>query len=81
MDNLNPLLMERAAKVEQMRGLVAAAESRGSVTVADKREIDALSDEIQDLDARVEACRMRDIVPPFHGRGDDTHASALTRSG
>lgn len=56
-DKLKPLYAERAAKVEQMRSLVEASETRGEVTADDKATIDGLTREIEDLDGRIERCQ------------------------
>lgn len=55
MDNLNPLLMERATKVEQLRNVVGGAETRGKITTDEQGKVDALTNEIRDLDARIGA--------------------------
>jgi len=53
MDNLNPLLAERATKVAAMRAMVEGSEARGEVTAEDTQAIERITDEIRGLDSRI----------------------------
>ncbi|MEA2386830.1 MAG: hypothetical protein QOJ22_1004, partial [Thermoleophilaceae bacterium] len=78
MDNLNPLLAERAARVAELQNLVSGAETRGKITTDEQGKIDALTNEIRDLDERVKVCqavRSGDLSPTDR----DEDAVALTR--
>jgi len=74
-DKLKPLCAERAAKVEQMRSLVEASETRGEIIPEDKAAIDGLTAEIRDLDDRIKNCETARSFPFAHDRDD---AVALT---
>jgi len=75
--NLTATLQERAEKLDALRALTDAAEVRGSLG-EDKAKLDALADEIRELDtaiAEYEAARSNG--GPSLGRG--TNGDALTR--
>lgn len=74
--NITGALQARGELVAKMRSLVEAAEKRGKVNAEEIREIDAISDEIRDLDERIARAEARSVSGTIGSRSTD---DALTR--